>query len=965
MRHPLQLTFASSRFFIAALVAALMATPEANAIINVSGDVPQAKTGFGNVIGTLPEDGNVVRDNLANPDDPLVTENAFTLAWDHENIWQDYETPQNILVGQTSSGLLQINNPSSLRYQHLVLGGVAETPLLMNGASFAGASLDLSLDGAADFDFQMQLDRTDLPTTGIGVVSVTGFGSTFNNAPTVVPGEYVAALSVSNTPSTAMKPTPDLTFRPLDGGTRSGGGYDVHVGLIGTGILNVEAGGTVQIQDALYVGLGGTANGTVTVDGAGSSLIAYGRDEYNDDTGVSDGTNVFGSIIGGHGNGILNITNSGQVSMFNGASLGAPNSSTTLNGTGTGAGTVILEGVGSTLTAYASVAIEDPTILGLGMGTETPIALAIGELHNRSGSLPTETLGSGTLDIGLGSTVKVTFSDNYTGTSADDANMVIGYNGRVHLRGGALSVDNELINNGSFEGYGQISAGSLTNTTNGSIDAGGSTTIGTERFDLQVANAMNNDGAIRGNGTLSSGTFYNGSQGSVVIEQGERLSIRSTSEDPRNLGTNGAGYSEFDDTISPAVGDYVIHVNDGSGGATDTEFYQANMGSIRVEGGEIEFGRAEIASPLDPVISAESFINGRFTTVSASSTPFVATAMPLPGDPSSAFTGTGSLIGDNVVGTIVSNDGTLNFRSGLYNSGVIAFTGGDNTVVGKVLNDRIDYDSASNSDVTSASFDHDGNPGTPNQTITVTNGQLDLPGVILISGDHTTVTFTDNVENAGTISVGPSGSIANFLGNLTFLPGGEVQLQSDLSFSSAAIIVAGEVFIESGTLTFGTLNTSSLVAGTSISLISAGSLNADSMFTSFDLPELAAGLYWDIVYDTSEDEIRAEIFSPLMAIIGADFSGDGVVDATDLAIWAANVGITSGASAIQGDADLDGDVDLDDYNLINQQIVTGVPVAASFAVSTSFSSATAIPEPTTALLALLACSAMIGTRARR
>ena len=44
-----------------------------------------------------------------------------------------------------------------------------------------------------------------------------------------------------------------------------------------------------------------------------------------------------------------------------------------------------------------------------------------------------------------------------------------------------------------------------------------------------------------------------------------------------------------------------------------------------------------------------------------------------------------------------------------------------------------------------------------------------------------------------------------------------------------------------------------------------------------------------------------------------DFNGDGVVNGLDLNIWLANVGITTGASVVQGDADSDGDVDGDDF----------------------------------------------------
>lgn len=940
MRHPMQNTFSKS-LSLGLTAALLMVLPSSLfAAVNTAGDVPTAGSAF----GADPDDdgngfddvirsaGNEVFSFFADPNDTNTFDDAI--------IWEDYETDQNILIGQTSAGSLEINGASSLRYQHLVLGGVSSS------APFTGG-LDLTISGptTANYDFQMDLAANDIPITGVGIVNVSGFGSTFNNAPSVVPGEFLTALSVSPSPSTPLTPTPDNTSRPIDGGTQAGGGYDVHVGLIGSGILSVEGGGSVQIQDGLFAGLGGTASGVITVDGFGSSISAFGRNMVSN-SGDSTPTTEFGSIIGGHGSGNLSITNGGRVDMFNGASIGAANSTTTLSGDGVGSGTVTVADNGSFWNVYASNAVQDPT-LGGAMGMATDIALAVGELRNRVGSFPTEPLGSGTLEITTGARVNITQTDTYTGTLATDAKMVVGYNGKVLMSGGSLSIDDAIINDGNFQGYGQVVAGSFNNTTLGAIDAGSE--VETNTLDLQVSGVVNNDGSIRGNGNITSGSFYNGSLGSVVVGEGERLKIVSTTS--RTPGTD--GYSEFDETIAlsnPGFGLQTDLDGDQIVDAADANFLQANLGSIRVEGGELEFGNADPVNPLDDVSKGVAFHNGRYV-LAESPNPFVA------GTP---ITGAGAQVAETVIGTITGTGGTLNFKSGLYNTGVIAFTGGSNTVVGNVLNGSMDYDPA-----TDGAIDDPATLSNPD----VFNNQLILPGVILVSGDNTTVTFTDDVVNEGVIALGPNQTVANFLSDLTLAPGGEVSFYTDFFSSSSAIVVGGDLNVNGSLLTSipatafasassssssatSALSSSSLEAGMSMSLLSAGGeLSEESLFTDLNLPELEGNLYWDVVYDTVQDEIRLEIIESLA--YGADFSGDGVVDGDDMNIWIANVGITNGASVIQGDADLDGDVDLNDYLLLSQQIFTGIPVLAGGGASASV----AVPEPSAALLALLAFSA--------
>jgi glucose/arabinose dehydrogenase len=74
------------------------------------------------------------------------------------------------------------------------------------------------------------------------------------------------------------------------------------------------------------------------------------------------------------------------------------------------------------------------------------------------------------------------------------------------------------------------------------------------------------------------------------------------------------------------------------------------------------------------------------------------------------------------------------------------------------------------------------------------------------------------------------------------------------------------------------------------------------------------------------------------AVVSADFDGDGMVDADDLAIWKAGYG-TAGPNNDDGDANLDGSVDGMDFLAWQRQAGAGPPAAS-------------VPEPSAAILAI-------------
>ena len=140
-------------------------------------------------------------------------------------------------------GTLLISGESALRDGHLTIGA--------SGCGLAALSYAL----------------------GTGVVRITGFGSLYNNDPTILPPGLPPNFS-SKTP------------RPLDEG------YDLIIGstgtmtlpgatgdIGGTGTLEISAGGRAEIQDAVVVGASPSSTGSIIVDGFDSFLGSGGFEE--------------------------------------------------------------------------------------------------------------------------------------------------------------------------------------------------------------------------------------------------------------------------------------------------------------------------------------------------------------------------------------------------------------------------------------------------------------------------------------------------------------------------------------------------------------------------------------------------------------------------------------------------------------------------------------------------------------
>jgi len=96
----------------------------------------------------------------------------------------------------------------------------------------------------------------------------------------------------------------------------------------------------------------------------------------------------------------------------------------------------------------------------------------------------------------------------------------------------------------------------------------------------------------------------------------------------------------------------------------------------------------------------------------------------------------------------------------------------------------------------------------------------------------------------------------------------------------------------------------------------------------------------------------------------ADFNFDGIVNAADYTTWRDHLGLASGATLEDGDADADGDVDSDDYLVWKGDVGTAIDMTTLAASGEAGGGANAVPEPST-LLTLTIGFIVFAIRARR
>jgi hypothetical protein len=174
-------------------------------------------------------------------------------------------------------------------------------------------------------------------------------------------------------------------------------------------------------------------------------------------------------------------------------------------------------------------------------------------------------------------------------------------------------------------------------------------------------------------------------------------------------------------------------------------------------------------------------------------------------------------------------------------------------------------------------------------------------------------------------------------GKLTIQLGGEtVGTQYDqLNVTTSAVL--------SGNLSVFAISSFAPSAGDSFNFLNAGSITGS--FTTASLPTLRSGLAWDLQQSATG----------LKLVVLPDYNNSGTVDAGDLTIWQTHYGSTTNLLA---DGDGDGRVTGRDYLLWQRFYGETKTLPPAPAI-------TAVPEPASSMLALLALVAGMSRQTRR
>jgi T5SS/PEP-CTERM-associated repeat protein len=699
------------------------------------------------------------------------------------------------------------------------------------------------------------------------------------------------------------------------------------VDRVGTGVVRIT-------------GLGAVYNNDFTILASGLDPTTFNsaapRADAGDANGLDGADDGFDVYIGRAGNGTLEISVGGRAEIHDAVFIGAEPASS---------GNVIVDGFDSILSSSGLGEGSTPNSRGMYVGylgtgivtvrnggtiqTARPVAaggddavvaavIGGGESEFSGNDVPdqggtgtvtvtgvgSKWLVGGTLQIGgfnLGTATGTAGGIDFTGANTDynseagRGTLNVLDSGLVNITLGPGNIDADAPLYLAVGRFGRINLG-----TSGLINIGNGTTIDP----LSRHTVLMNDGVISGSGRIQTGVFDNRYLGEVRVGAGEKLIIDAASEYNANPPAPGDSSAFPDAPISPHVNYGVIQV----------------FGTVDANA-EIEFDR----SPTD---NSEG----------------------QPGQPmrnERVARPTGAPLTDFYGGLISAQHSILRFRSGLINTGMMAFTAGNNYVTGNVLNADV--------------------PASPDD------------GIITISGPGTKVTFENDLLAVSPVIVGPGASL-EVLARHSFITAGDLKVTLDPDETSN-IFVAGDAGIAGQlSISLNGFGPGDLSVGDSFQIMTVGGnmggvdltnplnpkidFTVAPLFSLVSFPNLVSlGLPATTILRPvfTQNSVLVVVASAAGAI-GPDFNGDGVVNGLDLNVWLANVGITSGASVVQGDADADGDVDGDDFLFWQRNVGKPGPWFGSGAGSGSDA---AVPEPASLALLLISAVLSLGYRPRR
>ena len=243
----------------------------------------------------------------------------------------------------------------------------------------------------------------------------------------------------------------------------------------GTGTFSISGGGTATNAFDAIIGFASGTTGIATVTGAGSTW-----------------TSAQGFYVGFAGTGTLNVTNGGQVFQA-GAAF-----NTFLGFTGTGDGTISVDGAGSLFQANGN--------LYIGGNTTGPQGLGLLRIDNGGtvSSMNTTVWNTGTIEIGLNPTL-INTTLNYAGGTLRTIHDTT-FTNDVILHGGGIIVDSNGFDStlsGIYSDIGpftKIGAGSIRLTNSNTYN--GKTFIEAGTLIVDNLNALGANDVILNGGTL-------------------------------------------------------------------------------------------------------------------------------------------------------------------------------------------------------------------------------------------------------------------------------------------------------------------------------------------------------------------------------------------------------------------------------------------------------------------------------
>ena len=880
-------------------------------------------------------------------DDVLVTGGQFTLSESGGSGDVRLNVGDDLSVHNTS--LFTIDSTTATVAGNLLIGDQSTSfgeLVVQNGAT---------LDVGTAFDDLLLIGLNNNTGLGTSRLSVTGAGSELTtaeamnievgvNGPGVLEVLDGATATLANTVLDVGESTFGSRVTVDNGSTLS---LD-KPGTFETGITRVF-GDDIEVLNGSTFNAGGfnaEQSSDILIDGAGS-LLKVNNFDLEDTT--------FMTVSGGA---------TLRLDTFSGDQVDG-RAELTITGTGTtvtGSAELII--TGDTPSSPASVHIldgarweHDPllgTVLGLSVAGFTD---SVGELVI-DGAGTFVDVGDGTLDAGTGSSSTATM--RVSGGAAVEAS-------NLRIAAGDASQANVVIDGASVEAEFSTNIGAFASD----LDRG------TASVQLLPGSLLNLQGSVS-----------IGNNATIHLNGGE---LRFGSPDDITVGSgamnwnNGTVRFVTDTTLSPQLASFLLPTGELGFGQTlhisSTLTLQSTMtlagGTLSVEGLTnkhlLDFQSGRLEWELGTFDVSPSGPLGNFVDLPSGATIAVADDFFIFG----TLTGEGRIEGSTDIiagGEVRAEAGhRLTFSSAVSNSGEIQLQGG-RLDIGTQLNN------AATGDIVGRGTLDVGGTGLNNQgDIALSNGQTDIfgdvtnqtTGRVIVSG-NADVTFWDDVSHTGALFNVSTGSSATFFGSAGFgiTGGGDVFFEADVTPGNSPGL---ETF--GGNVHFGVLSTLEIeIGGTTpgleydrvevdgvaqidgtlrVELIDLGSGvyqpqlgdsfaflasngGAGGMWHTLDLPELAPGLEWML------NPGGVTISLNVVAALEGDYNFDGIVDATDYAVWRESLGQTG--AGLPADGDLSGTVDTADYNLWR----------ANFGAVAAASASASVPEPATFLLFSLA-----------